>query len=713
MVNQSIDVALKIQDKMDNLVFINLDAQNAFNNLSNFYTWEILYKMSPILANWFRFLYNSPFKVDWDESNAILFANGFIQGLSSSNIFYSAAKWKIEKQIFTEMVKITNNQFSILFKTDYVDDGLNLFDYLYIGDYIDCAIKFYKMANIDINKSKSTIIAKTQNKRIRNSITNDCTDNKGIKLINYNFDGNIEYCGVPHGTDEFVNEFMDKFINKLNIKINNVELIVDEFIKYNIIKKFYIYNKVVYILRMVRLCGSWLHDLQQLHNKLELILLNGVNFTNTLQFQTQISQSEGGWGLRSPKMFVNAAKVAAYTGKRIVIARHFTFHGFFNDSVIKQLNLNTIDNDDENSESKQAIEILSNINMVGDVLTEKFKIGSDLELITRKYNDLLFNNNMGELIKFNMVYSDKIKSYFDEINNCINTFNDQIGENMEYNPHIHDTHKKLIKLIDYNLKAQMEESGDIYDIVRMKGLDNNGAQSWLNVPYNFSYGQEFTNAEFTLLKQFICGSTITVKENLKCVLCKEKLDKYGIHALSCDFDGLENTRHDALCDYICVLCKETNIEYEKEARFEDMVNLKNRIKERPGDIKLINYLKNADIEDGNRDVYIDVTVCNILKKSYLVNASKRRAYYANDKETHKHKKYRDKIEQGGFNFMGFGVEIFGGLSKNVKLFFQEIAKRMELKDGIDRSVHMNRIRSNFIAILMKQNVRMIKKCYNL
>ena len=70
--------------------------------------------------------------------------------------------------------------------------------------------------------------------------------------IQSNFDGNIYFCDVPHVTKEFVCSRMKKYCDKLQIRINYIEYLQSEFIKYNICEKFYIYGKIMYIMRTVK-----------------------------------------------------------------------------------------------------------------------------------------------------------------------------------------------------------------------------------------------------------------------------------------------------------------------------------------------------------------------------------------------------------------------------------------------------------------------------
>ena len=53
------------------------------------------------------------------------------------------------------------------------------------------------------------------------------------------------------------------------------------------------------------------------------------------------------------------------------------------------------------------------------------------------------------------------------------------------------------------------------------------------------------------------------------------------------------------------------------------------------------------------------------------------------------------------------------MSSNGKTIINEIANRLELKNNIHYSIHINRIRSNLLATMMSHNASMILKCYDL
>ena len=102
---------------------------------------------------------------------------------------------------------------------------------------------------------------------------------------------------------------MIEYCEKLQIRINYIPHLKSEFIKYVICKKFYIYGKIMYIMRTVKYYSEWRDKHQKIHNFLENQALNGVLFVQTRSSQVPLSRSSGGLGLRSPQLFEPAAKI--------------------------------------------------------------------------------------------------------------------------------------------------------------------------------------------------------------------------------------------------------------------------------------------------------------------------------------------------------------------------------------------------------------------
>ena len=272
-VNTIVDSMGEYQKIDPNQVQVVLDAVNAFNAFSRDSAYDILHQNSPILCNWFVFLYGTHFRVNFDFKLSVDFKTGAIQGLPSSCIIYNAIKWKAEKSTFEELNQLTNGEFGITAKVDYHDDGITMFDYKFLKNYLQIIIKNYLKSRVEISRSKSEVVANTKDESLKTAIlaiTQDISNEKNN--IKTNFEGNIYFCGVPHGTKEFICSKMNEYCDKLQTRVNYIPFLKSEFMKYIICKKFYIYGKIMYIMRTViilKYYSEWRDKLQKIHNFVE------------------------------------------------------------------------------------------------------------------------------------------------------------------------------------------------------------------------------------------------------------------------------------------------------------------------------------------------------------------------------------------------------------------------------------------------------------
>ena len=164
-------------------------------------------------------MYSTPFKCECDHRLSVMFKTGAVQGMGTSGVLYNTGKWAVEKQTIQDLQNLTKLEFGITFKIDYHDDGVVMFHYKYLKQYIESIVKNYKnILNIRINKAKSKVVANTDDEQIKSGILITTTDiSNPEQSIKTDFDGNIFFCGVPHGTKEFICSKMLEYCKKLDI----------------------------------------------------------------------------------------------------------------------------------------------------------------------------------------------------------------------------------------------------------------------------------------------------------------------------------------------------------------------------------------------------------------------------------------------------------------------------------------------------------------
>ena len=230
---------------------------------------------------------------------------------------------------------------------------------------------------------------------------------------------------------------------------------------------------------------------------------------------------------------------------------------------------------------------------------------------------------------------------------------------------------------------------NISDMARIKCLNNNGAMSWLNVMYNYEFTRLLSNQQVFIALSLVSGLPIFTHSNLICNRCKKSMDINGHHCLHCPNGKWTEKRHDAIVNVLFKYLRKAGYICKKEQRYDDSGN---RRMERPGDIMIENW-NLGDDEIGK--LYMDITIGNIFADTYVSKCAKKRLWLAEELESRKEEKYKNKD-----NIKGLGLEVLGGMSDNFKAIIQRIAENLELRTQIVQSIWMNKIRS---TIMMELN----------
>ena len=830
--------ARRIQQRKNGLVMVNFDAANAYNNGSRVFVYNIIKKVSPLLTNWVCFMYSRNFKVEIDFQNYINFRSGWIQGHTSSEMLYSTGKWSVEKRAIRRCQIRFKKEFKIYFKMDYVDDGINMIYYKHVKYFIEVIIEEYIKYNITINLSKSKLILISNNLQINDSIKLLSEQFK----IKYDFSGNFVFLGVPYGTNIFINDTMNNKIDKLFIKFEYITIIQSVYIKHNLIRKFYGFNKIIYWLKVVKKLDLWMGNIQSLYQNMLSHITCGMNRTELMAYQIPMAQKNGGLGLRDPKNYQFAAEIATLRDKEEFIMPYFPFmissfnndyvkdqknkivknyaefsdyailskssniqnisfkkdldylqsrlyidknNSYFNQYIYGDMFNNNFDNNNNNNNNNNSINInginpfvsafpLSNNNNNNFRINNGNNGNNDIIVSTVNNNNLspdgynsdcsIFNNNnnnnnnfninpidivsinnwfyigsffygeQDEIESLNELYDELIQNHRANYYRVIKQFNKIVGPKRVFDPNRHRTHNHLINLMDKKWLALFNEKASEQDSARLLSLQNNGALSWLNMPYNLAFSHTFDNRQMHIALSLILGAPIikdfrfddndTIFNNnnngnnlynnvnddkyfqVFCNngKCHEEVDKYGYHALSCPHGGFLIKRHDAVCGVINNILKQAGFHTTRESRYINDGN-GNYIKnlQRPGDIKIHNWTFDDNTVG---DYYVDFTIGNIFSKSYINHTSKSRIWLANKLEEDKDKKYKNKD-----NINGIGMQVLGGMGPALSGLIKKASCDLGMMSHTPDTVWLNRFRSRIMSTLMKHNVNMINHTY--
>ena len=236
------ETMLKLNSSM---CLLNLDAQNAFNSVSRQQQYQHVLQDLPEIRKYYEFLYAHPIKIQFDHTHTLNMERGDIQGLHSSMVLYALTKRKVQQKSEKEMKQIQPN-FQIYYQTDYVDDGLTMHKYTDIPQYVKILEANYKENGININFEKTKIIMNV------NDLPTIKTVQQCISNMNVITNGNFTYLGVQYGQQTFIDDSIDQFCNETEKKLLYIHHINDRQIQQLLLRKFFSYNKLIFILKTAK-----------------------------------------------------------------------------------------------------------------------------------------------------------------------------------------------------------------------------------------------------------------------------------------------------------------------------------------------------------------------------------------------------------------------------------------------------------------------------
>lgn len=273
----------------------------------------------------------------------------------------------------------------------------------------------------------------------------------------------------------------------------------------------------------------------------------------------------------------------------------------------------------------------------------------------------------------------------------VNQFNDIVKPYNEITSITSYKHKDLTKIIDKKHLEIFYQNATESDKARLKAVSINGASQWMNSIPNNTFGTEFSNKQCMIILSLYLGCKINCN-NENCIKCNDQCDKFGIHSLQCKHGPQNIEKHNKIRDIINTYC--INAGYE--TTIEEKVNNSN-VKRKPGDIKIHGWN-----DDENIDAYFDVSIVNVMAKSYVHKAAEKRGEAAKIKEKQKRDKYDNQQ-----NIYPLIFETTGGNGMTAKRILSKLAARIATRKNKQYSVIINRMRTKIAAEIMKSNAIMI------
>lgn len=689
-----------LQEINQNLVVFNADATNAYNSVLRNVIHSILKEKSKTLANWFSLLYSHDNILTVDSNISLAMSSGVFQGLSTSEIFYSCAKWKVTQNTIAKCKTQTFDKFKVFMHIDYVDDGNTMFECEYLNLYIQNLIDEYEEIGIELNLDKSLMAMKTNNKLIMDKMRK-IIQWYGIK---FTFDNNYKFMGGFYGTQEFINRKMNDELTKWWYKINDVFAIKHSFIRYNLLQKFYGYNKYIFLLKTMPKSNKWMKQLNTIYQctiyRAGFSQLS-IDSTSTLSHQICMPETCGGFGIRDPQHHQYAAEISALRDIDKKVKKFFCFTSDSYNMEIYQ---------DVGDVVRTVLATPHNDEMFTN--DEKLSFELDFEQLYSECKIFLKNQNKGNWFgdddSLFELWQDKIELALDKhrksYQSAIDSFNQFIGPNYVFNESEHKSHDQLLELMNKKYHELFIEKSNNIDRARINSLSN-GSMYWLNAMYDFEIPRKLTNQQIFVALLLVSGSPIFKQNNLVCRKCNQAMDINGYHCLSCVHTGLMEQRIVSIYNIIAKYMKQAG--YNVEKRKETCRNYKrNDNLVRQFQLVVNNWQLDEKGTIGTMSFQLEIG--NIFEKSYIANTSSQQLYLANllQKNLQIDVKYKNRKN---IPITGLGLECLGGMSNQFEQLLCTVGRALEDKT-VTQSECMQRFRAEIMTELMFWNVKMVESC---
>lgn len=251
---------------------------------------------------------------------------------------------------------------------------------------------------------------------------------------------------------------------------------------------------------------------------------------------------------------------------------------------------------------------------------------------------------------------------------------------------------RLSSIVDNTTHKSMLDRLNQFDRARCLAVAQPHASAWLHVIPSEASRSAFPPSQFCALVRLWLGIPLT-PSSYRCSRCYRHGDRYGLHALTCQFGGFGGVRHDAIRDVFFRAAQRARMHVGLETR-----HLLPDLQERPADILLYRDPPEA----------VDFAVTNPLQPAYVARAatiggSAAHAYA----EGVKCRKYKLRVESAGYSFTPAVVESFGGWNDRGEALIRQIATFESRVVGTPYSIAATRIFQEASVALMRGNARAI------
>ena len=263
----------------------------------------------------------------------------------------------------------------------------------------------------------------------------------------------------------------------------------------------------------------------------------------------------------------------------------------------------------------------------------------------------------------------------------------------------------------HSYKSLLEAFADSpRDLARLQSISDKGASSFLGVIPSKALFQVFDSREFVTLVRLWLGLKLGFRNSPACPFCKETMDSYGYHALTCRKGGCLSVRHNALREAFLRFCKVSGITgVEREAQ-----GLIQGSSDRPADALLPGddsslYVKNFL---SSSPTCLDFAVINSQQPKYIHKAGVTKgAATAEYEKKIKLPRYGKACADNGLTFVPMVVDSFGSWGPSSKKVFTYVCKAAALNRLANPDIAESYLHQSLSVTLQRYNALSILKHY--
>ena len=256
--------------------------------------------------------------------------------------------------------------------------------------------------------------------------------------------------------------------------------------------------------------------------------------------------------------------------------------------------------------------------------------------------------------------------------------------------------KALSELIDKAAAQRLQNAAaSERDLARLNCVARDGSGDWLTALPSKALGLHLRKSEFILAARYRLGLPIFLQEGT-CPMtnCQGFGDKYGDHSISCAIKGERIAKHNHVRDAIFAAAAQAALGPRKEP-----AGLLPGSDDRPADV-LLPYWANG------KDAALDISIVNPLQQALVGQVAREGSSGVQHSFNLKVRKYSERCEAEGLQFIPIIVDTFGGWHKDSLEALSKLGRQVGRQTGKEEEETVRQLRQRVAILFVRDNVTM-------